>query len=69
MDYQRSDDFAGGIVFVGPTAAGLTQPLATAAGSVFPHEVQAAMLGTIFNESNMYQFKFLFSHIIIFLWN
>ena len=47
------NDFAGGIVFVGPTAAGLTQPLATAAGSVFPHEVQAAMLGTVFNESNI----------------
>ena len=47
------DDFAGGIVFVGPTAAGLTQPLATAAGSVYPHEVQAAMLGTVFNESNI----------------
>jgi len=47
------DDFAGGVVFVGPTAAGLTQPLATAAGSVFPHEVQAAMLGTVFNESNI----------------
>jgi adenylate cyclase len=47
------DDFAGAIVFVGPTAAGLTQPLATAAGSVFPHEVQATMLGTVFNESNI----------------
>jgi len=47
------DDFGGAIVFVGPTAAGLTQPLATAAGSVFPHEVQAAMLGTVFNESNI----------------
>ena len=47
------DDFSGGIVFVGPTAAGLTQPLATAAGSVFPHEVQATMLGTVFNESNI----------------
>jgi len=47
------DDFAGAIVFVGPTAAGLTQPLATAAGSVFPHEVQAAMLGTVFNQSNI----------------
>ena len=46
-------DFAGAIVFVGPTAAGLTQPLATAAGAVFPHEVQAAMLGTVFNESNI----------------
>jgi len=47
------DDFGGGIVFVGPTAAGVTQPLATATGSVFPHEVQAAILGTVFNESNI----------------
>ena len=47
------DDFAGGIVFVGPTAAGTTQPIATAAGGVFPHEIQAAMLGTVFNESNI----------------
>jgi len=47
------DDFAGGIVFVGPTAAGITQPLATATGSVFPHQIQAAMLGTVFNESNI----------------
>ena len=47
------DDFEGGIVFVGPTAAGVTQPLATAAGSVFPHQIQAAMLGTVFNESNI----------------
>ena len=47
------DDFAGGIVFVGPTAAGLTQPIATAQGSVFPHELQAVMLGTVFNESNI----------------
>lgn len=47
------DDFAGGIVFVGPTAAGLTQPIATAKGAVYPHELQAAMLGTVFNESNI----------------
>jgi len=47
------DDFGGGIVFVGPTAAGVTQPLATAAGSVFPHQIQAVMLGTVFNESNI----------------
>jgi len=47
------EDFGGAIVFVGPTAAGLTQPLATAAGSVFPHELQAALLGTVFNESNI----------------
>ena len=47
------NDFGGGIVFVGPTAAGVTQPLATAAGSVFPHQIQAVMLGTVFNESNI----------------
>jgi adenylate cyclase len=47
------DDFAGAIVFVGPTAAGLTQPIATAKGSIFPHELQATMLGTVFNESNI----------------
>ena len=47
------DDFEGSIVFVGTTAAGLSQPIATAAGSVFPHELQAVMLGTVFNESNI----------------
>ena len=47
------NDFAGGIVFVGPTAAGITQPIATAAGSIFPHELQATLLGTVFNESNI----------------
>lgn len=46
-------DFAGAVVFVGPTAAGITQPIATAMGSVFPHEIQAAMLGTVFNKSNI----------------
>ena len=46
-------DFEGAVVFVGPTAAGITQPIATATGSVFPHELQAAMLGTVFNESNI----------------
>lgn len=47
------NNFDGGIVFVGPTAAGITQPIATAAGGVFPHEIQAATLGTVFNESNI----------------
>ena len=46
-------DFKGGIVFVGPTAPGVTQPLATAKGSIFPHEIQAVLLGTVFNESNI----------------
>jgi adenylate cyclase len=47
------DDFGGGIVFVTPTAAGLSQPIATAAGAVYPHELQAAMLGTVFNQTNI----------------
>jgi len=47
------NDFKGGIVFVGPTAPGVTQPLATAKGSIFPHEIQAVLLGTVFNESNI----------------
>jgi adenylate cyclase len=45
------NDFGGAVVFVGTTASGITQPVATAMGSVFPHEIQAAMLGTVFNES------------------
>lgn len=47
------DDFGGGIVFVTPTAAGLSQPIATARGGVYPHELQATMLGTVFNASNI----------------
>jgi adenylate cyclase len=50
---ELPEDFAGGIVFVGPTAAGITQPIATAAGGVWPHELQAIMLGTVFNQSNI----------------
>lgn len=47
------NDFAGGIVFVTPTAAGLSNPIATAMGGVYPHELQAAMLGTVFNQTNI----------------
>ena len=47
------EDFAGGVVFVGPTAAGIGQPVATAIGSVYPHEIHATILGTVFNESNI----------------
>ena len=50
---ELPDDFAGAVVFVGPTAAGITQPIATAKGSIFPHELQATLLGTVFNKSNI----------------
>ena len=70
QSYSAADlpnDFAGGIVFVGPTAAGLTQPIATAKGSVYPHELQAAMLGTVFNESNISRHPEAWAELAIFV--
>ena len=46
---QLPQDFKGAVVIVGVAAAGLGNPVPTAVGSVWPHEVQAAMLGTMFN--------------------
>ena len=42
-------DLGGAVVIVGVAAAGLGNPVPTAIGSVWPHEVQAAVLGTMFN--------------------
>ena len=42
-------DFGGAIVIVGPTAAGISNPVGTSKGSIFPHEVQAAVIGTMLN--------------------
>ena len=42
-------DLAGAIVIVGPTAAGISNPVGTSKGAVFPHEVQAAVIGTMMN--------------------
>ena len=42
-------DFGGAIVIVGPTAAGISNPLPTSKGSIFPHEVQASIIGTMVN--------------------
>jgi adenylate cyclase len=46
---QLPKDLAGAIVIVGPTAAGVSNPLPTSKGAVFPHEVQAAVIGTMIN--------------------
>ena len=46
---ELPQDFKGAVVIVGVAAAGLGNPVPTAVGSVWPHEVQAAMLGTMFN--------------------
>lgn len=40
-------DLTGKIVIVGATAAGLSNPVATPAGAVFPHEMQASLLETL----------------------
>jgi adenylate cyclase len=42
-------DFGGAVVIVGVAAAGLGNPVPTAIGSVWPQDVQAAVLGTMFN--------------------
>ena len=42
-------DFAGAIVIVGPTAAGISNPLPTSKGAVFPHDVQANVIATMAN--------------------
>jgi len=42
-------DFEGAVVIVGVAAAGLGNPVPTAIGSVWPQAVQAAVLGTMFN--------------------
>jgi len=42
-------DLHGAIVIVGPTAAGIANPLPTSKGAVFPQDVQAAAIGTMVN--------------------
>ena len=42
-------DLEGAIVIVGPTAAGIANPVPTSKGAVFPHDVQAAVIGTMMN--------------------
>ncbi len=46
---QLPKDFMGAIVIVGPTAAGISNPVPSSKGAVFPHEVQAAVIGTMIN--------------------
>jgi adenylate cyclase len=46
-------DLEGAIVIVGPTAAGIANPLPTTVGAVWPQDVQAAVVGTMFNGVNI----------------
>lgn len=43
------NDFKGSIVIVGPTAAGIANPVPTARGAVFSQDMQAAILATMIN--------------------
>ncbi len=45
--------FDNGIVVVGLSAAGLANPVATAQGEVWPHYLQAAVMGTMATQSNI----------------
>ena len=47
------NDFAGAVVIVDVTAAGIANPVPTAMGSIYPGNVQAAVLGTMFNGTNI----------------
>ena len=46
-------DFGGAIVVVGPTAAGISNPVPTSLGAIFPHEVQAAVMSTMISGTNI----------------
>ena len=46
-------DFRGAVVIVSPTAAGISNPVPTALGPIHPHELQAAVVGTMFNGVNI----------------
>jgi adenylate cyclase len=43
----------GAVVIVGPTAAGVSNPVPTAVGAQFPHYVQATVIGTMANGVNI----------------
>ena len=46
-------DFNKGIVIVGTTAAGISNPVPTALGAVYPQDIQAAVIGTLSNGINI----------------
>lgn len=51
VDLPKS--FNGKIVIVGVSAQGIVQPVATSRGEVWPHDMQASVLGTMLTETNI----------------
>lgn len=47
------DDLGGKIVVVGLSAAGLVQPVATGRGEIWPQDLQATVIGTMLNGTNI----------------
>jgi len=47
------EDLGGAVVIVDVTAAGIANPVPTPMGAMFPAEIQASMLGTMFNKTNI----------------
>ena len=46
-------DFGGAVVIVGLSAAGLGNPIPTSVGSIWPQDMQAAVIGTLANNVNI----------------
>ncbi len=46
-------DFAGAVVIVGTTAAGIANPVPTSLGNIWPQDMQAAVIGTLRNGVNI----------------
>ena len=46
-------DFGGAVVIVGTTAAGIANPVPTSLGSIWPQDLQAAVIGTLSNNVNI----------------
>ena len=47
------DNFENSIVIVGTTASGISNPISTSVGEVWPHEVQTSIIATLFNQVNI----------------
>ena len=47
------EDFANAVVVVGVSAAGVSNPVATAKGPIWPQDVQAAVISTLLNQVNI----------------
>ena len=51
-------DLKGAVVIVGPSAAGIVNPVPTAIGAVWPHALQATVVGTLMNGVNIVRFDY-----------